>query len=339
MSINAPWFDSNRVELGKAIPLRSPLSITLTPSSLCNFHCYYCMQSLDKEEVRPKGFSFENMSWDTFILIINQMRLFEEKIKKLEFYGMGEPLFHPQLSEMLEYAKQKGICRFTSVMTNGSLLSHRLSDQLIYSGVDEIKISLQGLSAKKYEEVAGIHLDFDRFVEEIAYLYSIKGNTRLYVKIISPALTVDDIEYNTLEKTFGRICDRYSVENMLPLFGDVDYRKIDGNSCLSNSRYGGVVPPKRICHFPYYRLIILPDGRVTSCCDPLNSIFWGNIHQKSLTEIWNGPLHYEFLQAQLENRGLCHPLCESCYMPYDVYSEADKLEEYIDEAIIRFNLL
>jgi len=320
-----PWFDTNRQILGEVIPLDTPLAITITPSSVCNFKCNYCMQAFDLKTIRAKGFKIELMPWNTFKKCIDQIQEFPHKPKKIEFYGMGEPLCNPDTIDMI--IRAKGLAESTSIMTNGSLLDHQLSNDLIAAGVNEIKISLQGLSSERYKEITGTTVNFEDLISEISYLNSIKGNCKLYIKVIETGVT----SQTELEYILSPICDRYSVENILPLFEDVDYRGID----VIKTRFGYTSVTRPICTFPFYRLIILTDGRVTSCCDPLNSIYWGNIHESTLVEMWNSQKRHDLLKLQLRKESHKHSLCWRCYMPNDIYSETDNLEPYAKEALER----
>jgi MoaA/NifB/PqqE/SkfB family radical SAM enzyme len=337
MKRQKPWFDTERQVLGKVIPLDTPLAITLTPSSICNFKCNYCMQAANRDAISSKGFKIELMPWETFLLCVDEIGKFPRKLKKLEFYGMGEPLCNPHLSEMIVHVKDAAICNTISMMTNGSLLTHQLSDKLITAGINEIKISLQGFSSEKYREITGVNVDFERLLNEISYLNSIKGNCHLYVKIIETALTSKDKKDDRMKQIFGNICDRYSVESLLPLFADVNYSDITDKQKTNavKTRYGHTATPRQICQFQFYRLIVLTDGRVTACCDPLNSVYWGNIHEHTLLDMWNCSERYNFLKLQLKRKGWKHPFCQHCYMPNDIYNDADDLEPYAEEALKR----
>jgi sulfatase maturation enzyme AslB (radical SAM superfamily) len=339
MERQKPWFDTKRQILGKVIPLNTPLSITLTPSSICNFKCNYCMQAANRHVITSKGFKIEIMPWKTFLLCVDQIGKFPQKLKKIEFYGMGEPLCNPRLSEMVSHVKTADICNTISVMTNGSLLTHQLSDNLIAAGTDEIRISLQGLSSEKYSEIAGVNVDFEHLINEISYLHSIKGSCNLYVKIIESALTSKDKRYGRIKKIFKNISDSYSIEGLLPLFNDVNYPETMNNRNTNKikTRYGYSSTSRHICQFQFYRFIVLTDGRVTACCDPLNAIYWGSIHNIKLIDMWNSSKRLKLLDLQLKRKSYKNTLCRRCYMPNDIYSDSDDLEPYADELLKRMN--
>lgn len=316
--MNQPWFDTNREVLGKVIPLDTPLAITITPSSICNFKCHYCLHS-NRELMKEKGFKVELMKWDIFTDILRQIKEFPKNVKKIEFYGMGEPLLNSQLPAMISCVKQYTDFQ-TTIMTNGYALTHELSESLIAAGTDEIKISIQGLDDETYLKTCGVKVDFQKLLNEIKYLNSIKNHCKIYVKIIAPA---SDYRFKFI---FGFV-DRYAEENILPLFNDIN--QDNGKSRYGNSRR------RHICTMPFYRLIVLTDGRVTPCCDPLNAVYYGNIKETTLVEMWNSPKRKSLLISLLN--GNSYKLCQNCYMPNDVFTEEDDLEPYRNEILRRIN--
>lgn len=49
----------------------------------------------------------------------------------------------------------------TECITNGSLLKPARSDAIADSGLDRLKISLQGLDAASYQEMSQVKIDFE----------------------------------------------------------------------------------------------------------------------------------------------------------------------------------
>ena len=70
-------------------------------------------------------------------------------------------------------------------------------------------------------------------------------------------------------------------------------------------------------------------GIVTAmCCDATRDVKYGNIYDKSLTELWNGSTHRNFLIMQLKGKRFEHPYCKDCMMPNDIATEADLLDTW-----------
>ncbi|MBA4395203.1 MAG: radical SAM protein, partial [Desulfobacca sp.] len=108
---------------GKTLLAYLPSRVWIELTDNCNLRCPLCPnQALPKEE---KGF----MPRELFKKIIDQI---SGEVFDLNLFHRGEPLLHPHLIEMIEYAHRKGIpCR---IHTNATLLSESLSERILDSG-------------------------------------------------------------------------------------------------------------------------------------------------------------------------------------------------------------
>jgi Molybdenum cofactor biosynthesis enzyme len=176
-----------RTPLEEKLPLSTPYVLQFFPIYACNFVCKYCHFSIEKEK-RCFVTDRISMSMDLYKKCVNDIAMFPEKIRTLRFVGMGEPLMHRNIAEMVHLAKLKNIANRVEILTNGSLLNQRMTNNLVAAGLDRLVISLQGVSARAYKEVSGIDLDFDHFVEQIAYFYAHKGQTHMHLKVVDIAL-------------------------------------------------------------------------------------------------------------------------------------------------------
>jgi sulfatase maturation enzyme AslB (radical SAM superfamily) len=105
--------------------LRPPVTrlakIYLEPTSHCNLECRICIRHSWNE---PTG----KMSGSTFDRIVEGLRPFSRP-PGVFFGGLGEPLAHPDIVDMIRRMKSLG-CR-AELITNGTLLNKSLSEQLI----------------------------------------------------------------------------------------------------------------------------------------------------------------------------------------------------------------
>jgi len=67
------------------------------------------------------------------------------------FGGFGEPLFHPNIVDMV--ARVKALDTTVELITNGTLLSPEMSRQLIEAGLDMLWASLDGATPESYADV------------------------------------------------------------------------------------------------------------------------------------------------------------------------------------------
>ena len=223
------WRGMDRVLLKDVVPLATPYAVLVETSASCNIKCAYCIHS--KENFGGI------MEMDTFNKVLHGLRGFPNKIKRLDMYNMGEPLCNPMLEEMILTAKKENIAEKITFITNGILFNRKRIDSVISSGVDEIRISLQGLDANKYKEVCGVEIDFDKFVANLTYLYEHRRQCKIYMKIADVALPDVDNRAD-LQRIFGNISDGLYVEHILPIFDEINYSKL-GEYIYHQNRRGG----------------------------------------------------------------------------------------------------
>lgn len=293
----------NRTNLANVLPLKTPFLVQVFPVYACNFSCNYCTHSLAPEK---RGFiSYKSiMDFDFYKKCIDDLKEFPEKIKMLRFAATGEPLLHHKIAEMVKYAKKKDVTNSLDIVTNGSLLTKELSDNLITAGLDWLRISVQGLSSDKYKEVSDVEIDFDQFIENIQYFYKNRGETKVYIKIIDCALEKGEEE--KFYEIFGDICDKISIEHLTPAVSEIDYSKLSDKP-LRTSQNGNTVQNAEICPQPFYMIQINPDGNIVPCCSMKTAFICGSAKEEPLLDIWNGERLKKFQINILKHQktGIC----------------------------------
>ena len=69
------------------------------------------------------------MKFDLYKKCIDELALFGDQLKVLRFVGMGEPLLHKNIAEMVAYAVSRNVALRVELLTNGSLLTRQMSDK------------------------------------------------------------------------------------------------------------------------------------------------------------------------------------------------------------------
>lgn len=318
ISNRAPGGERSRLE--DQLPLSTPYVVQIFPVYACNFRCNYCHFSIEKEN---RKFVTDKISMDLALYkkCVDDMCGFPEKIRTLRFVGMGEPLLHKDLPEMIAYTKKKGIANRVEVITNGSLLTDELSDALIEAGLDRMVISIQGTTAQKYEEVSHVSLNFDEFIQKIRYFYEHKKNTHVYIKVVDIALT-DEADRHRFMELFGDICDSIGIETAIPLYPEVEF-----NAVLEQQKrvtqYGTELQKTDVCPQPFYLMQINPDGKVVGChsISPYPEIF-GDCTVQNVCEIWIGSKFNRFRRKMLDGKEQVCTCCKECtLMEYRTFEE------------------
>jgi len=308
------------VNLAKALPLSTPFVVQIFPVYACNFKCGYCIFSLPKSK---RGFISESISmrFDLYKKCIDELALFPEKIKVLRFVGIGEPLLHKDIVRMVRYAAKKNIARKIEIITNGLLLTPRMSEALIGAGLSRLVVSLQGISKERYKKISGIDIDFARFLRNLRYFYENRGKTEVYLKIIDCALENKE-EEKEFYRILGGFCDTLAVEHAVPIHSGINYRNILKSKKLT--QFGLPVGRVGVCPQPFFTLQVNPDGKVVPCYSFEYPQIVGDCRVDSLRRIWNGEAFQRFRQRMLEGTKNAGRICGNCdIIKYRLFPEDD----------------
>ena len=319
-----PIADLDRVRLADVVPLDTPFALYLFHTNLCNFKCSYCAHSLGQEGMkREYGFVPELMPMEVFERTVEQMKAFPRQFKFVSFTGQGEPLTNKRLPELVARMREARVAEATEVITNGALLTREMSSALIGAGLDRIKISIQGVSSKAYHDVTGVKVDFDKFLDQVRFLYERKGKMQLFVKVMDTSL--EPGEDQKFYQMFGDITDRMYIESCRPVYPGVEYQQ-KGEE-VPMDRFGRQHEKRQACPLCFFHMAIWPNGDVVPCDTILKPIVLGNVKSGRLHEMWNGPEHREFCAMQLRGERMsANSQCARCIAPDDVCHPEDALD-------------
>ena len=121
------------------------ISLLITVSSKCNYHCEYCFQGSHNN-----GINMTDATVADTISYIKREIDFNDKLKSLgvTFFG-GEPLMAMNAirtisNSLLDYTKEKGITYRAAIDTNGFFLTSDISRELKELGVVKAQIAFDG---------------------------------------------------------------------------------------------------------------------------------------------------------------------------------------------------
>lgn len=322
--------DNNRVPLHEVVPLAVPYTISIGISDFCNFKCVYCEHSLP-----DRGKKDIMISWDEFVHMINNVESLYahnngEKCKNFAICGVGEPLTHKLLPQMVEYVSNHNISPRIELTTNGSLLTHEISEKLIAGGLTRLLVSIQGTSSEKYKKICGFELNFDKFIDELRYFYENRGSCKVYIKIVDFALD-NESDKEFFFETFSPVTDMISVERILNGFDGVDFSQMHKDE--GYTRYGYEFKERLVCDSLFMRLNIATNGDVNGCACQWPPLVLGNINQRPLHEIWNGELHRKYMKIHLSGRKDTILRCKKCESISLSGHPMDNLDEYRSEIL------
>jgi MoaA/NifB/PqqE/SkfB family radical SAM enzyme len=142
--------NARRTETAEAPPVCLYLEVT----NRCNLLCETCPRTF--ETLEPPA----DMSWALFTRIVDQV----PDVARVVLHGVGEPMLVEALPRMVRYLKDRGI--YVLFNTNGTLMQPRRFRELIDTGLDELRVSLDAADRASYRKVRGKDF-FDRIVRDV----------------------------------------------------------------------------------------------------------------------------------------------------------------------------
>ena len=138
-----------------------PRCVFIEITNRCNLACTACVRT--HRSLEPD----RDMTFDEFVALVAQFPNLERAL----LHGIGEPLLHPRLPDMVRHLKDRGVTVLFN--SNGTLLAPRLQEALVRSGLDEFRLSLDAAEPDLYERMHGRPF-FDRVVENVQCLVAAK---------------------------------------------------------------------------------------------------------------------------------------------------------------------
>jgi radical SAM protein with 4Fe4S-binding SPASM domain len=318
-----------RTLLYEVIPLLTPYTILIEVSRLCNLKCVFCPQSCRNQF---RHFDKDLLDWDSFKKIVQHLKTFPEKIKKVYMHGTGESTLNPLLPKMIRYLSEQNIVETIDLTTNGLLLTEELGQNLIDAGLHHLHISVESLSSEGYQNIAGVKINFDRFITNIHAFSGKRKQCRLTIKITDVSVPTQQ-DKELFSKIFSSLCDEIFIENIYPIWPSYGQGKeLQQKQNEEHGQYGQPVIDKLVCPQIFTQLAVKSDGSVSPCSvDWNNENVLGNIHQATLYEMWNGSRLKEIRLKHLKNGRNRMTPCNLCGLPK--YSCIDNLDEFRQELI------
>ena len=154
----APTGASPREEIvglaATATPLASPVEAYFEVANRCNSKCATCPLTFSPQE------QARQLSLEEFKALVAQL----PDLRRAVMQGVGEPLLNRDLAPMIGHLNQRGV--YTVFNTNAALLTRRRQIELVRSGLDELRVSLDGSTPETYLKIRGIPA-FERVVANV----------------------------------------------------------------------------------------------------------------------------------------------------------------------------
>ncbi len=290
-------------------PLPSSLNIEL--NNTCNQHCVFCPfhGQYTLNGVIPPA----QLDSDFVKNIIDSASDLGIGRKEIGFYLAGEALLYKELPGIISYAKKRQF-PYVFITTNGALATPERIEELIASGLDSIRFSVNAADRETYRVIHGTD-DYETVLESIKYLHEYRKKTNTDIAIsLSCVVTYmtkgieDDIRY-----VFGRYVDDIII---IPVylhrltksdFLENEVRMLDLSDAKVNKNY--------TCPILFNTMYIDAFGHVVPCCNAYDetTYFWDIKDNLDLEAAWNCDEYNRYRAIFLSDGDDEGTLCRNCF--------------------------
>lgn len=295
-----------------------PLNIDIELVSTCNLRCPFCFipdpsfESFISQKAADGLPLRRIMSKEMAFHIIDQCS--EIGVPSLKFNWRGESTLHPNYSEIVRYAKlhvnKNNLSPFFELLANTNAnCNHKAMEGLLCT--TKCMVSLDSMVAETYEKMR-VGGNFSLAKDVITGLIHF-GHTNVWVRRIITKENYTEPFFVQVKEKWGdkvHVSEHYCFDRNINQSHEL-------SGCDHDSRY-----PRKYCQYPSQRLVISSAGFIYPCCIDLHeTMSLGNIRNKSIMNVWNGPdiklLRKNLRSANTTNMTETCKYCES-WMSYDM---------------------
>ena len=289
-----------------------PIFVWLEPTNRCNLKCPLCPTGVGLK--RRRG----DMSLELFETILAKLK--KAKPLLLTLHLAGEPLLAPNLTRMVELAREAGMQ--TTLSSNGTLLTEEMSQKLIDSGLQSLRLDF--CAEKDHFEKVRFGSSWEKVYANIIGLLSLKLKTEAQL----PMVRIKDVSTWGLSKQEQKM----RMDKLQALFEEFPIDGYDGLGPLQVHNWAGTFASEhedpehhaeddcRIhpCTHLWTSMAVTYDGLVVPCCRDLEAeCVLGDLKTQELDDIWNGEEILKLRKAMTDGDVSGVPLCRSCSKVHD----------------------
>lgn len=141
--------------------LPSPIEAYFEVANRCNSKCATCPLTVAPHEPA------EQLGYDQFVEIVAQL----PELRRAVLHGIGEPLLNRDLPRLIRHLKERDV--YVLFNSNALLLTAERQVALIESGLDELRVSIDGSTPETYSRIRGV-AGFQRVIANVEAMVRLK---------------------------------------------------------------------------------------------------------------------------------------------------------------------
>lgn len=276
------------------------VQIHLEPTNLCNLRCVGCT---NPRQTAPTGL----MPLEHAREVIDQAHAAVGPSCILGFYIRGESTLHPELAEMIRYARDRGFRRLL-LSSNIARIREEQAEAIFAAGLSELRLSIDGADAAAFERIR-LGASFAQVEANVVMLDRVRRRLGADVHFRLHA-ALDHAGFRAVPRIYRKFRDVIQrfvftvLVNQGGLFAEPAARS------LSRMRFAASTRFQLPCRLLFDYAGVTWDGKVTSCCVDYSDHFVVGRLEHGIARAFGGQSADRLRESHL--RGDLDPLCARC---------------------------
>lgn len=283
-----------------------PMTIEMENNNYCNLRCHMCVFAVKGMHPDHKnGMQKRNMPFDTFTRAIDEGA--DHGLRACTYGVLCEPLLHPEILKMVDYAAKKGLFD-QRLGSNGLLLTEDVSRSLIESRLPRLEISMEAATEETYNKIRK-GSNFKKVLSNIHNFLKLRdklGSRLPLLRVSFLRTNINDHELDAFLDYWEDYADYFSIQH------PIDYELEIEDSLLD---FG--VPKDRKgfrCEKTFQRVFMRHDGSIMACghIHGYKPFRLGNVNEQTIKSMWDSELMEELRGLHRNGEYYKNKICYNC---------------------------
>lgn len=282
-----------------------PSQIIVDATEVCNLECIHCPHP---EFKRSEHYAKRYLDVSIHTKMVDEVRQYGQgHTQYIRYTSNGEPLVHPAIYDMLDYAvKNSGV--FVTLTTNGTIMNEKRIEKLLASGLHMVDISIDAFLPETYAEIrrgGKLEITHANVLKLMEIKKRIGAATRIVVSFVEqPQNTSEVADFESYWKQQG--ADFVVIRRLHSAAGGVSTIAMDMKQTQQSI-------DRKPCLYPWERILLNPKGELAFCPqDWSHGSVLADYRTITIREVWQGESYQQLREAHLTNQYNAFPFCAQC---------------------------
>jgi len=282
-----------------------PSQVIVDATEVCNLACIHCPHP---EFKNSSHYGARHLDIQLHHRMVDEVRDHGKGCTQyIRYTSNGEPLVHPKIYDMLDYAlKNSGV--FITLTTNGTTMSEKRVGKLLASGLHMVDVSIDAHAPETYEKIrvnGKLEVTRANVLTLLRLRRELGAKTRVIVSFVEqPQNSGEAGEFERYWKEQG--VDYVVIRRLHSAAGGVARIAAE---MLKNQKQIKRYP----CLYPWERISLNPRGELAFCPqDWVHGSVLADYRTTTIRELWRGEIYRRLREAHLSGDFSAHGFCGQC---------------------------